>query len=163
MKKVALAFGALGTAVLGLLVVPLASEAGSKSVEISVYEKEGGYQHVVDAGGTDAFEPGDTILENLALFDQANDKRVGHTVTRVTVVRTLGEDLLAYIDCEVRLGPGKVLLAGAARFSQILGDGARFEVTGGTGGYSGATGTVTLKGEERDGVQTFNLDFDLDV
>ena len=83
------------------------------------------------------------IVENLPVFDSASNARVGDTATVITVIRGPRANPFVWIDCEVVLAGGSLTFAGGERMADIMeGSGATFSVTGGTGTYSDATGTV---------------------
>ena len=144
--------------VAAVLVGPASSQAERK--EILAYEKEGGYAKTIDERRK-GLSPGDLMLENLPVFDEKTDKQVGETVTVITVVRGPQDNPLLWVDCEVGLERGSITFAGGVRMAEMLGDGALFSVTGGTGKYKDVTGTVVAKHEERDGDSIFTFDFDV--
>lgn len=147
-----------GTVALGSL--PAASQTEPPRRQISVYELTEGYSKVIDER-REGLSRGDLILENLPVFEADTDARVGETVTVVTVVRGPADNPMIWIDCEVALSDGVLVFSGGARFGEFFGDGAAFAVTGGTGPYRDATGSVVVSHEERPAGTTFNFDFDL--
>ncbi len=145
---------------LGIGSLPAASQTEAQWTQINVYELAKGYSKVVDER-REGLSRGDLILENLPIFDAATDEKVGKTVTVITIVRGPADNPLIWIDCEVGLAEGVLVFSGGARFAEFFSDGASFAVTGGTGTYRDATGTVVVSHEERTAGTTFNFDFDL--
>lgn len=129
--------------------------------QFSVFEPEAApWSTLIDQGRT-GFDPGDTILENKPLYNRSSGAKVGTTVTRIAVVRTLaGGDLLFFIDCTVTLGTGHILFSGAGKFSQVA-TGVGVPVTGGTGSYSRSAGVVVIKAGTLNGKPGVNLEFDI--
>lgn len=67
-------------------------------------------------------------------------------MTHVRVVRSFGtEDFLGIVDCTIKLHKGSLVFYGGFRLSELSGAGTTLPVTGGTGAYSQARGTVTVK------------------
>ncbi|MGH2727142.1 MAG: hypothetical protein ACRDKS_09210, partial [Actinomycetota bacterium] len=63
-------------------------------------------------------------------------------------MKTAGEDFTFYLDCTVFLPHGRIVFAGADEFSNLFGDGLQFAITGGTGSYRRAAGTVVVSAAE---------------
>ena len=137
-----------------------ASSQGSNRVQIHAYELEEGYSKLIDEGPK-GLSAGDVIFENLPVFDEATDDRVGDTATVITVIRGPKGNPLLWLDCEVGLARGSITFAGGVRMAAMFGDGALFSVTGGTGDYQDVSGTVMATHDERDGKSIFTFDFDV--
>ncbi len=164
MKKAAAVFTVVLVAgMLGVVAsIPAASQTEPQRTEVNVYELAQGYSKVIDER-REGLSRGDLIVENLPVFDSTTDAKVGETVTVVTIVRGPADNPLIWIDCEVAVTDGVLVFSGGARFAEFFTDGATFAVTGGTGAYRDATGSVVVTHEERDAGTTFNFDFDLRV
>jgi len=156
----------LGLSVVGVLagavalVAPASSQTGGRT-QIHVYELEKGHSKVIDEGKK-GLTPGDLIVENLPVFDAANNERIGNTATVITVIRGPKDNPFVWIDCEVGMKDGSLTFAGGERLGDIMeGNGATFSVTGGTGAYRDATGTVKVIHKARDGQPTVDFNFDV--
>jgi hypothetical protein len=151
--------GVLGVSAATAQVIPAASHPTERTV-IHAYEVEKGYAKMIDDGGK-GMTAGDVIFENLPVFDAATDERIGDTATVITVIRGPKNNPLLWLDCEVGLAGGSITFAGGERMADMFGDGALFSVTGGTGDYRDAVGTVIATHAERDGRSIFTFDFDV--
>ncbi len=142
------------------LVVPASSQTTGRT-QLHVYEVEKGYSKVIDEGRK-GLSAGDLIVENLPVFDAATNARVGDTATVITVIRGPKDNPFVWIDCEAGLAGGSITFAGGERMADIMeGSGATLSVTGGTGAYRDATGTVKVTHKDRDGQATVDFDFDV--
>ncbi|MDQ3963889.1 MAG: hypothetical protein M3277_08275 [Actinomycetota bacterium] len=140
-----------------LSVVPASSQVSR--TELHVYETENGLSKFLDLGKT-GFSSGDKQLENLPVFDQTTDDKLGRTVTEITFVRGPADNPLIFIDCEVQFDDGSaIVFAGAGRFAEVV-EGLTLAVTGGTGTYMDASGTITITAQENGHI---NFDFDLQL
>lgn len=162
MRRTTVVLVAAVVAAMAMAAVALAQTNGGGR-RLLVYEVEQGFQKMVKISGETGQDlaAGDTVLENLPVFDAGTDERIGETVTRVTVMRALDDDLLVYIDCQVGVEGGNLLFAGGGRFSAVHSDGLTLPVTGGTGAHRGAAGTVRIKAAERNGQEVIDFDFRL--
>lgn len=152
------ATAAVGLSGWAVAVLPVGSaEARSDRQTITVYEK-GGFAEELDLGGSGE-SAGDKVLENLAVFDKATDRRIGQTVTEITLLRP--ETGLLFVDCEVKMRGGSVVFAGGARAAQVEGRGVTLPVTGGTGRYLGAAGEVHIRKTEHRGADVHVFQFTL--
>lgn len=127
---------------------------------LKLYLKEtGGFmQAVPQRPEAEGFKPGDQIVEDNPLFDQT-DKQVGSDLTAATVIRTFGPDPFLFFDCQDLLEGGTITWSGTTKFSALMGEGATFAITGGTGKYAGAGGWLKVAAGKRGGEEVFNFEF----
>ena len=158
-----LASGGL-TAVLAVALLAPVSSAGAPrgtgDTQITVFDVEGPYEKDIDLGKP-GFGPGDVIFEIQPAIDPVDESPVGKVFTRLQVMRVLKSgDFIFYLDCEVKLANGSILFNGPAKFSGFN-TGAVFPVTGGTGIYELARGTLTATFATVGGRDGATLAFDL--
>jgi hypothetical protein len=140
----------------------IAGTSGAETTQISVYETEPKGYAVPLQKVADRFTAGDSILEHRPVFDTRTDAKKGETVTRSTVMRVFGDDPLLYIDCEATLPVGTIVFAGAGRLSELtMARGLLLEISGGTGTYRAARGTVTVKAGKQGRLDVYDLTFDV--
>lgn len=164
---------ALGLALVAVLVTaaPAAAQAAraageppphaTGSIEVLIGS---GFVHLVDEPPS-ARQPFDVSAGDVLLFhDPVLDpddpaQQIGTAVTRVHVVEPLdGGDAVFLLDCTVRLPDGTLVFSGAEQLAH-LGIGVTYAVTGGTGRYAGARGTVDGEMDETDGEEVSRLTF----
>lgn len=140
------------------VVAPIWAQAGDR--QITVFDVEGRYEKDLDLAPA-GFGPGDMVFEIQPLLDPADGTNVGRAYTRLHVMRLLKSgDFVFMIDCQVKLADGTILFHGTAWFRDFEA-GAIFPVTGGTGAYELARGTVTATFGRLDGRDGATLVFDL--
>lgn len=155
-------FATLGAAVVvtGVLVAWLAP-ASLAQTQIQVLDHEGPYEKVIDVGKA-GFSAGDVILGTHQLFDVADGSTVvGRDFERLQVLRVVagGQDFDFVYDTTIRLAEGDIVAYGEGRFSDVFGPGgASVSVTGGTGTYAGAAGTLSVAGTETEGEFLITID-----
>lgn len=152
------------TAVLAVtLLAPVSSASAAKApgdTQITVFDVEGPYEKDVDLGEP-GFGPGDVVFEIQPLIDPVDQSPAGKVYTRIQVMRLLKSgDFVFFLDCEVQLADGNILFNGPAKFSDFD-TGAIFPVTGGTGTYALARGTLTALSATVGGKDGATLTFDL--
>jgi len=134
--------------------------ASAGDTTITVFDVEGPYTKSVDAG-TPGFGPGDLVLEIQPLINPMDQSSVGKVYTRIQVMKLLkGGDFVFFLDCQVDLAGGNILFSGSAKFSDFS-TGATFPVTGGTGSYALARGSVSGVFGKVGGKDGATLTFDL--
>ena len=143
-------------ALVALAFVGACSSSKTTSTTLSLYERE-------DQGTTDAFQKaapnftaGDRIYEVHPLYTADGNTKVGEDATNLAVMHVYGKDALVSILCQTTVGADTITWTGVARFSALMGSGATATITGGTGKYKNATGTVFVKGSKRGGKDTFD-------
>jgi hypothetical protein len=138
-------------AVLGALISVLAVSLmiatllpASSATTIRLYEKSGqGFQKGINVDGKRTLA-GDYEVYNRALYRAGSGARVGADVVQLTFIRRFANhDVLFRAAATFKLRGGDIEVAGASRFSKLR-NGARFSITGGTGTYNGASGTVIV-------------------
>ncbi|MGH2812778.1 MAG: hypothetical protein ACRDI1_08725 [Actinomycetota bacterium] len=73
-----------------------------------------------------------------------------------------GEDWTFILDVTAQLPDGDIVFYGGGRYSELVSEsGTTLSVTGGTGAFAGASGTVTIVPAEVAGEQGFMWTFDL--
>ncbi|MFN2489413.1 MAG: hypothetical protein ABR529_06700 [Actinomycetota bacterium] len=145
----------LGAGVLGASLIPASSQEDST---IKVYERQGtGHDKYINTDGK-AKLGGDYFVGSHPLYRTGTKKKVGRNITNLTVVQPLGKNNARFrAAATFVLGAGKIEVAGASSISR-LGKGAVFTITGGTGAYAGATGTLNVREGKRRTFFTFTLD-----
>jgi hypothetical protein len=132
--------GAVTTAILLASLVP-ASSHGAITKRFTVCEKDNtGFVKNIDVG-SHGFSAGDYSVNSTPAYHAGH--RVGTDVGKQTVVRRIGHDAKIIVDATMILHAGKVSAYGPARFSRFD-RGVSFPVTGGTGLYRKAVGTVRV-------------------
>ncbi|HEX2030982.1 MAG TPA: hypothetical protein VHL78_06245 [Actinomycetota bacterium] len=125
----------------------------------SVFDVNGPYEKVIDVGSA-GFGAGDVILQHHPLLDPGTAERVGTAVTKVTIVRNNASGNAEFIiDCTLKLEAGQVVFYGASRFFRLV-DGDVFPITGGSGAYDGAAGSLVMQFSEVDGQSGTRLDLE---
>lgn len=151
----------LGAAVLvGAMLVAWLAPPSLAQTQIRILDREGPYERFVDVGKP-GFSPGDTVLESHPLLDASDQRVVGRSFTRFTILRVLkgGEDLIAILDLTVRLTDGDISLYGPVRFSELFSPGgATFSVVGTTGAYDGMTGSANAVATDTEGEFLVTID-----
>jgi hypothetical protein len=159
--------GALLAALVAVAVVALSlprtqavAQDAPAHVQIKLFDRDGPYTKMIDLGSK-GFSAGDSILEHHPLADAETRKQAGRAVTHIRVVRTLSKDnWLGIVDCTIELPRGDLVFYGAFRFAGLA-KGATLPVTGGTGDYTGARGTVTIRLGKLGGREGGYLTFDV--
>lgn len=94
------------------------------------------------AGPMDVSE-GDTLLLHGPVLDPATGQEIGFADTRVQVVQRLdGGDAAFILDCTLHLPGGTIVFYGSEQLSHLHSR-VTYAVTGGTGRYDDAAGSVT--------------------
>jgi hypothetical protein len=142
----------------GLWLVP-AALAGD--TQIQVFDPEGRFSKFIDNGKAD-FSSGDQIIEIHTLLDPTDGSDAGTIFTEVTILRVVrgGEDVDLTVHCTVVLPGGTIVFYGGFRLSDAE-VGVTLPVTGGTGDFELARGTVNITLGELDGTPGATLTFDL--
>src|SRR5207247_3737097 len=112
--------------------------------------------------GPKGFSVNDQLYERHGAYDPESGGLIGNLVTHVDFVRPLGKkgNALGILDCTVETPNGDLAFYGAVRFSEF-GAGVTLPVTGGTGAYWGARGTVTIKLGKLQGHTGAFINFDI--
>jgi hypothetical protein len=152
--------GLVASGIVAGLYVPAASQ-GTGADTFTLCSKAGaGYNRNINVGPR-RFGPGDMSVAIEPLFNPRTGARVGRDVNHFTFVKPIGrQDGLAIVDVTVNLRGGKLTVYGAFRFSQFR-RGAKFTITGGTGAYSNAGGSVTVTSGRCDGARGDRLRFNV--
>ena len=160
-----LAAAAAGTAI-GLSHVATAATAMDRIV---VFEPDTERVEVFVDVGDAGFGAGDLVFEQAGLVWPDNGDAAGRVVTRIQVVEgrvapsdedPVG-DFVFYLDCSVELDEGSLDFHGAGEIADLPGSGLTFAISGGTGAYVGAAGTVHITPAEVDGISGVQLAFDV--
>jgi hypothetical protein len=132
----------IGAGLLGLSLIPASSQ---QSTTIKVYETEGsGYEKFVDVAHK-GFGGGDYIVAEHPLYRTGTKKKVGRDSEQITIIKRVGkQDAQFRVAATFLFGGGKIEAAGFSTFGNVA-KGAPFAITGGTGAYEGATGTVVAR------------------
>ncbi len=143
-----------GAGLLGASLIPASSQQAST---IKVYERHRtGSEKFINNGGQKKIA-GDFVLQVKPLYRSGTKKKVGREVVNVTLIRQIGKnDAIFRVGATFVLGAGKIEAAGTSTFSNLR-KGAAFTVTGGTGAYAGASGTVNVREAKRRTFFTFTL------
>ena len=158
--KAAIAVMAVALAVASLLVVPAAFAGDTQG---QVFDPEGSFEKTIDNGKV-GLSSGDEIVEIHTLLDPADGSDAGTIYTEVGILRVIhgGDDLDITLSCTVVLPEGEIVFYGGLRFSEFFSaGGSTLPVTGGTGDFELARGTVNIVGGELNGASGATLTFDL--
>ena len=152
--------GAVTTAILLASLVP-ASSHGAIKKRFTVCEKNNtGFVKNIDVG-RHGFSAGAYAVNSTPAYHAG--QRVGRDVGKQTIVRLIGKhDARFIVDATMILHAGKVSAYGPARFSQFD-KGVSFPVTGGTGLYRKAVGTVRVENGSCVGKSGIRLHFRLAI
>ena len=157
MRKIGLLATLAVLLVAGLLGASLLPASSQQASTIKVYERQGtGFSKFVNTDGKRKIA-GDYIVESFPLYRTGTKKKVGRSINNISIIQGIGKNNARFrAAATFALGAGKIEAAGASTFSK-LSKGAAFTVTGGTGTYAGATGTVNVRQTERRTFFTFTL------
>lgn len=138
--------------------VTTASSAVPGGTTIEVFQPERGFAKFVDVGKP-GFGPGDEELESQPLLDPGDRSKVGRAVLRLKIVKPLpNDDAIFIVDGTWSLADGSLTAYGSAKFSDLEAGGT-FVVTGGTGAYEQARGSVTVTLTQMGGTEGATLAF----
>jgi len=141
--------------------VPALSGAEPSGREITVHEKVIGLKFVHQKASTkgDKLAMGDAVVTRQSMADDSG-KRLGTLFTTCTNVGARTGVFKATLECVVtyRFTNGQVTAAGVVRLSDPK---AVLPIVGGSGAFTGASGTVTpgkpAKGDDSDSVDVLHL------
>jgi hypothetical protein len=155
MRKVGLLVTLVTVLAAGLLAASLIP--ASSATTIRVYERqESGFEKYLNLDGKRKVA-GDFVVESHLLYKTGTQKKAGRDIVELTLIQPLGKHNARFrAAATFALAAGKIEAAGASAFSR-LGKGAVFTVTGGTGAYAGATGTLNVREGKRRTFFTFTL------
>jgi hypothetical protein len=134
--------GLVGAGLLGVSLIPAASQ---QATTIKVYERqESGFEKFVNTDGRRSVA-GDYIVESHPIYRSKTKTKVGRDVAHITLIRAIGKrNAIFRAAATFQFAKGKIEVAGYSTASRLA-EGALFTVTGGTGAYAGATGTLTVR------------------
>ena len=133
-----------------LVVLPASSAVGATERFRVCDQSKPGYEADVD-NGEDGFSAGDEFLFTDKLLDPATGKKAGRDSGAAEILRVIhGQDAVVHIDAMFYFPNGRIAVFFAGKFSD-LDTGARYPITGGTGHYEDATGSVFIKNHPCDG------------
>ena len=158
-------FGRVGASLLAAVAVFAllgACAAKSTTTTLSLYEREdqGFSNNLLKAAPN--FSIGDRILEQHPLYTVDGNSKVGDDATAISVMAVYGKDPLLAIACQSAFGSDTVTWYSVARLSAVMA-GTTAAITGGTGKYKGASGTVFVKGNKRGGKDVFDETYTITV
>lgn len=139
---------------MGATLIPASSQ---QATSIKVYERHRvGFEKFVNTDGKKT-TAGDYSVSSRPLYRTGTKKKVGRSFSHLTLMQLLGKnDARFRAAATFVLGRGKIEAAGASTFSHLRQGGA-FTITGGTGAYAGATGTLNVREGKRRTFFTFTL------
>jgi hypothetical protein len=145
MRKLGLLAIVAGLVGAGLLAVSLIPAASQQATTIKVYESnESGFEKFVNTDGRRSIA-GDYGVLTRPIYRSKTKTKVGRDVAHITLIRAIGKrNALIRAAATFQFARGKIEVAGYSTTSRLA-EGALFTVTGGTGAYAGATGTVTVR------------------
>lgn len=127
-----------------LIVLPASSAPAAVERFRVCDQNKPGYEHDV-SHDQEGFAAGNEFLFADRLLDPSTGRKAGHDVGDGTVIRVIDDrDALIQIDAMFFFPNGKISVAFAARFGD-LDKGERFPITGGTGHFENAIGSVFIK------------------
>ena len=145
-------FGVFATAAIvgaGLLGTTLIPASSQQAATIRLYERHrSGFERFINNDGKRSIA-GDFVLQVKPIYRSGTKKRVGREIVHVTLIRPVGKkDAMFRVAATFVLGAGKIEAAGTSTFKHLSG-GAAFTITGGTGDYAGASGSVNVREGKR--------------
>jgi allene oxide cyclase-like protein len=145
--------------VMGATIAAMLAPPSIAQTQISFIDTEGKFDKFIDLGKPD-LSPGDHEVEIHTVTDPVDGSDVGTTYSRLEFLRIRKDgDVEFLLDETIRLAGGDVQLSGVARFGQFFEPGGvTLPVTGGTGDYVGATGTVNATATETEGAFLVTID-----
>jgi len=159
---------AIGAVLVAALIVSIAAVSaaatpGRAQRDFDVFTGQG-FLHKIDeepvGSGVLDLSPGDTLLHHDPVLDPNTGEQIGDAVTRVRTVENVdGGDVVVLVDCTIRLPDGNIVFYGGDQLSRVQQSGTTYAITGGTGAYSGADGTVTVRIDQVEGQDGFRVAF----
>jgi hypothetical protein len=142
-RKIAV-FGVL-TVVLAVGVMIATLLPASSATTIRVYEKGNkGFEKQINVDGQHSLA-GDYVVGTHPLYRAKTGERVGRDTVQLLFIRAIGkQDARFRAAATFKIEGGTLEAAGTAKFTSLEG-GAKFAITGGTGAYDGATGTLVVR------------------
>jgi hypothetical protein len=111
--------------------------------------------------GKRGLSAGDWTVATGAVFNPQSGQRVGRSVLKFTVVKLIGQrNALNLVDGSITLGGGKLAFYGSFKFSGFR-DGVTVPITGGSGRYLNAGGSLTAQTGRCDGAPGTRLTFNV--
>ena len=133
--------GAVTAVILLVSLVPASSQQATKKTFTVCERDNSGFSKDIDVG-RHGFSAGDYSVASTP--DYRAGHRVGTDISKMTVVHRIGKhDAKIIIDATLILRNGKITAYGPARFTRFT-KGVTFPVTGGSGHYRKARGTVRV-------------------
>jgi hypothetical protein len=151
----------VATALVGGVVVGAVVPASSQQTEAFTLcdQNRTGYERNIDVGRED-FSPGDLFLFTDKLQNPRTGKGAARLVGKATYVKVRRRDALFIADITTIFPNGKISWYGSSWFESFRA-GAKFVVTGGTGSYRGAQGSVIVENGRCRGKRGLRLTFNL--
>ena len=130
--------------------------------QVHVFDPEGKYSKLIDIGKP-GFSAGDQIVEIHTLLDPTDGSNAGKIYTQATILKTVkDDDDILTVHCSVVLPSGTIAFYGRVDYAAAnTPSGASLPVTGGTGDYELARGTVNIVFDTLNGDSGSMLTFDL--
>ena len=157
--------GAGTIAAVGLALLPVSPAAGAVERMRVCDQNLPGYTKYVDAA-EEGHSSGDSYMFTDKLLDPRTGRKAGRHIGQFTVVRPVGDTGPAgavYLGRAMFFFPrGRVTIELAGPFDKLR-EGASWPVTGGTGRYENATGTVFVESRKCDGKGGTIFAFDLQI
>ena len=155
MTKMRITVAVLVVAAVGaLLAIPaLSQQPATTVITLKTIPKA----HVVDLLGR-GFSVGDIVLSRGEGVDPVTAEEVGHLTVRCQRTRVATDKSWAWLLCdgELRTPTGKIAFAGTRRQGEAYPTG-EFAITGGTGDYSSAGGSVSTDDDAARNTWTFEI------
>jgi hypothetical protein len=147
---------AAATGLLAAFLTPASSQqARTQTIRVCDQNKPG-FSKDIDVGKRGGFSGDYNLFTDVLLDPQTGDKR-GRDVGRLTFVKRRNGSFIA--DATFIFPTGKVMIYGASRFANI--SKTAFAVTGGTGRFSNASGTLRASGGRCNGKRGLHLTLNL--
>jgi hypothetical protein len=148
----------IGVGLVGGSLLPAASQETQTFTRCEKNNR--GFEKFVNVGKR-GLSAGDWSVASSPVFNPATGDRVGRTYLRFTIVKPIGRrDARSLVDGVVQLGRGKVSFYGTFKFSGFP-QGVTTPITGGTGSFAGAGGTLTARSGRCDGAAGTRLTFEV--
>lgn len=146
-----------GVLAIGLIVATLLPASSATTLRVHERGRQG-FDKMINLDGKHSLA-GDIDVQAHSLYNKANHV-VGHDVVQLTFIRALGHRNARFrAAATFSIGnKGKLEVAGTSKFSTLLKPpGGTFAIVGGTGAYTGASGTLRVRAFRHRTMFTFRI------
>ena len=138
-------FSAFAGFLVALGLMTATQTSASSMAVVRVYQNNGeAFSKSINADDTASLE-GDYIVTTAPLYRAGTTRIVGRESSQLTVIQALpNSDARFHALATFRIRGGKLEVAGSSTFSALQGATAGLAITGGTGAFEGASGTLLI-------------------